>query len=145
MKPPQSLLLLLMLAYTPLRSEPSPGLRAGTGVVDVSPEVLPFQLRSGSSEYINDPLHARSIALQSGSGRTLITLLDDIGVSREMTDAAKVAVAAKTGWKSEDMLISGTHTHTAPKGGDTSEGRIAYEKRRLEGLVDAMTKAIESL
>jgi neutral ceramidase len=145
MKLRQFLILLLILAYSSLRGEPSPGLRAGNGVVDISPEVVPFQLRSGSSEYIHDPLHARSIALESGNGRTLITLLDDIGVSREMTDAAKVAVAAKTGWKPEEMLISGTHTHTAPKGGDTSEGRIAYEKRRLDGLVEAMTKAIASL
>ena len=43
------------------------------------------------------------------------------------------------------MMVSGTHTHSAPKGGDTSPGRIAYEKRRTEGLTEALILAIESL
>ncbi|MDF1753897.1 MAG: hypothetical protein P1U89_14035 [Verrucomicrobiales bacterium] len=124
---------------------PAQGLKSGAGVADISPTVFPFQLRSGKSELINDPLHVRSIALENGEGRVLITLVDAIGVGREMTDEAKQKVAEKTGWKPEEMLIAGTHTHTAPKGGDTSPGRIAYEKTRREGLVEAMLKAVESL
>jgi hypothetical protein len=71
--------------------------------------------------------------------------MDAIGVGREMTDEAKVIAAEKTGWKPEEMLVSGTHTHTAPKGGDSSPGRIAYEKRRKDGLAEALIEAIESL
>ncbi len=119
--------------------------RAGTGVADISPTVVPFQLRSGSSSYVHDPLHVRSIAFENGEGRALITLVDAIGVGRDFTDEAKRIVAEKTGWRPDQMLISGTHTHTAPKGGDTSPGRIAYEKTRNEGLVKAMLAAIESL
>ncbi|MCB1061833.1 MAG: hypothetical protein KDN20_02800 [Verrucomicrobiae bacterium] len=125
--------------------EKTSGLQAGTAAIDISPTVFPIQLRSGASNYVHDPLHVRAVAFQNGEGRAVIALIDDIGVGREMTDAAKAIVAEKTGWKPEEMLVSGTHTHTAPKGGDTSPGRIAYEERRKQGVVDALTKAIESL
>jgi len=121
------------------------GLRAGTAAIDISPTVFPMQLRSGKSKYVHDPLHVRAVAFENGSGRVVIALMDAIGVGREMTDEAKAIVAKKTGWKVEQMLISGTHTHTAPKGGDTSPGRIAYEKTRRAGLAEALTKAIQSL
>ena len=135
--------LTLFLAFTQLVSGQS--FQAGTAVVDISPTVVPFQLRSGRSPYVHDPLHVRAIAFQNGQGRALIALMDAIGVGREMCDEAKQKVARKTGWKVEEMLVAGTHTHTAPKGGDSSPGRIAYEKTRREGLAEAMISAIESL
>jgi hypothetical protein len=121
------------------------GLRAGTAVVDISPMVFPIQLRSGPSHYVHDPLHVRAVAFENGEGRAVIALVDAIGVGREMADEAKAVAARQTGWKPAEMLVSGTHTHTAPKGGDTSPGRIAYERRRREGLAEALVQAIESL
>ena len=121
------------------------GLRVGTAVVNISPAVKPFQLRSGKSTYVHDPLHVRAVAFENGEGRVVIAVMDAIGVGREMCDEAKAAAAKVTGWKPEQMLIAGTHTHTAPKGGDTSPGRIAYEKTRREGLRKALIKAIQSL
>lgn len=136
-------LLFVLSIASPLFAEE--GLKAGTAAVDISPTVFPIQLRSGPSNYVHDPLHVRAIAFQNGEGRAVIALMDAIGVGREMCDEAKAAAAAKTGWSPDEMLVSGTHTHTAPKGGDTSPGRIAYEKRKLEGLTEALIKAIESL
>lgn len=140
-------LICLSLLTVPLlaTAQNTEGLRAGTAEVDISPTVMPFQLRSGKSTYVHDPLHVRAIALQNGEGRSVIALVDAIGVGREWTDEAKAVAAEKTGWSVEEMLVSGTHTHTAPKGGDTSPGRIAYEKLRKEGLTQALIDAIESL
>ncbi|NRB74654.1 MAG: hypothetical protein HRU46_09880 [Verrucomicrobiales bacterium] len=121
------------------------GLHVGTAAVDISPTVFPIQLRSGPSNYVHDPMHVRAIAFQNGEGRAAVALIDAIGTGREMTDEAKAIVAERTGWSVEEMLVSGTHAHTTPKGGDTSPGRIAYEKTRFDGLVEALTKAIESL
>ena len=89
------------------------GLRVGTAVVDISPTVKPFQLRSGKSTYVHDPLHVRAVAFENGQGRVVIAVVDAIGVGREMCDEAKAAAAKVTGWKPEQMLIAGTHTHTA--------------------------------
>ena len=140
---------LCTLAFLPFsldaEEQPTTGLRAGTAAVDISPTVFPITLRSGKSELVHDPLHVRAVAFENGTGRAVLALVDDIGAGREGTDAAKAAAAERTGWKPEEMLISATHTHSAPKGGDTSEGRIAYEQRRREGMTEAIVKAIESL
>ena len=133
-------LFLLLFITLPLRAD---GLQVGTAVVDISPTVKPFQLRSGKSTYVHDPLHVRAVAFENGQGRAVIAVMDAIGVGREMCDEAKTAAAKVTGWKPEHMLIAGTHTHTAPKGGDTSPGRIAYEKTRREGLRQALIQAIQ--
>jgi len=118
-------LFLLLFITLPLRAD---GLQVGTAVVDISPTVKPFQLRSGKSTYVHDPLHVRAVAFENGQGRAVIAVMDAIGVGREMCDEAKTAAAKVTGWKPEHMLIAGTHTHTAPKGGDTSPGRIATRR-----------------
>lgn len=138
---------LLNLAFVavPSAAQERPGLRAGTAAVDISPDVTPFQLRSGQSSHVHDPLHVRALALENGEGRVVIALIDAIGVGREMADEAKAVAARKTGWKPQQMLVCATHTHSAPKGGDTSVGRIAYERKRREGLAKALIQAIESL
>jgi hypothetical protein len=140
-----SLYILLLALGVSTGAQAQSGLRAGTAAIDISPTVFPMQLRSGKSKYVHDPLHVRAVAFENGEGRVVIALMDAIGVGREMTDEAKAIAAKKTGWKVEQMLVSGTHTHTAPKGGDTSPGRIAYEKTRRGGLAQALIKAIESL
>lgn len=120
--------------------------RAGAAVADISPEVVPFQLRSGKSPYVHDPLSVRAIAFENGSeNRCLIAIIDAIGVGREMADEAKNVVAEKTGWNAEEMMVAATHAHTTPKGGTTSPGRIAYEEKRRKGLAEAMIAAIENL
>lgn len=121
------------------------GLRVGTAVVEISPDVFPFQLRSGPSRHVHDPLHVRAVAFENGAGRAVIALIDAIGVGREMADEAKGVAAEETGWDPRQMLVCATHTHTAPKGGDTSPGRIAYERKRREGLAEALIGAIRSL
>ncbi len=135
----------LTLTVGPARAQEKPGFRAGTAVVDISPTVFPIQLRSGPSRYVHDPLHVRAIAFENGDGRAAIAVVDAIGVDRETCDKAKAVVAEKTGWKPSEMLVCSTHTHSAPKGGDTTPGRVAYEERRFDGIVQALTGAIESL
>jgi neutral ceramidase len=141
----QTLVGALSLAALTAAAQDVPGFRAGTAVVDISPTVFPIQLRSGPSHYVHDPLHVRAIAFENGEGRAVIALVDAIGVGRETSDEAKAVVAEKTGWKPTEMLVCATHTHSAPKGGDTTPGRIAYEEKRFNGIVQALTGAIESL
>lgn len=140
-----SLVALLSLAALTAVAQDAPGFRAGTAAVDISPTVFPIQLRSGSSHYVHDPLHVRAIAFENGKDRAVIALVDAIGVGRETCDEAKAMVAEKTGWKRSEMLVCATHTHSAPKGGDTTPGRIAYEEKRFHGIVQALTEAVESL
>mgnify|MGYP004264093915 FL=1 len=133
--------LLLCSLSCPAQSEL---LKVGAACVDVSPTVFPIQLRSGKSNYVHDPLHVRAVAFQRGEGRGVICLIDAIGIGRDMSDLAKARAAEKTGWKTEEMLICATHTHTAPKGGEGTPGKEAYEKLKHEKLEEAIVKAIQS-
>jgi len=49
-----------------------------------------------------------------GTTRIAIAVCDSCMIPREITDAAKVLVQKKTGIPPERILISATHTHTAP-------------------------------
>jgi neutral ceramidase len=120
-------------------------LQVGAASVDMTPTVFPIQLRSGKSNYVHDPLHVRAVAFQRGEGRAVICLIDAIGIGRDMSDLAKARAAEKTGWKPEEMLICATHTHTAPKGGEGTPGKEAYEKLKHEKLEEAIVKAIQAL
>ena len=72
----------------------------------MSATVTPFQLRSGKSSYVHDPLHVRAVAFESGAGRAVICLIDAIGIGRDMSDTAKAKAEERTGWKAKCMLIS---------------------------------------
>ena len=61
-------------------------LQVGTACVDVSPTVIPFQLRSGKSSYVHDPLHVRAVAFKSGEGRAVICLIDVFWCPRSNTN-----------------------------------------------------------
>ena len=139
---------LLVFCFTSISislSGQSGQLRVGTACVDVSPTVTPFQLRSGKSSFVHDPLHVRAVAFECGEGRAVICLIDAIGIGREMSDIAKSRAAEKTGWIPKNMLICATHTHTAPKGGEGMPGREAYEKLKYEKLAEAIVQAIQSM
>lgn len=134
----------LLSCFSTLPAEEK-GFHAGAAKVDISPTVTPFQLRSGPSSLVHDPLHARALAFENGTGRAAIAIVDAIGVGEEMCEEIKAIVSEKTGWEASEILIAGTHTHTAPKGGDSSPGRIAYEQTRQAGITEALIKSIESL
>jgi hypothetical protein len=119
--------------------------RAGAACIDVTPTVFPIQLRSGKSDHVHDPLHVRAVAFEYGKGRAVICLIDAIGIGRDMSDLAKARAAEKTGWKPEEMLLCATHTHSAPKGGEGTPGKEAYEKLKHEKLEEAIVRAIQSL
>ena len=129
-----SLILLWFCFITISVSGQSGQLQVGTACVDVSPTVTPFQLRSGKSSYVHDPLHVRAIAFECGEGRAVICLIDAIGIGRDMSDTVKGKAAERTGWKADCMLICATHTHTAPKDGEGMPGRKEYEKLSIKNL-----------
>ena len=141
-----SLALAAACLLSPAAFAQEPTFKAGAAVVDISPDVFPFQLRSGPSSHVHDPLSVRALAFENGADqRCLIVVIDAIGIGREMADKAKRAVAETTGWKPEAIMIAATHAHSTPKGGHTSPGRIAYEKKRRAGLAEAMRNAVAAL
>src|SRR5947207_3272912 len=92
--------------------------RAGAAAVDITPTHLPIRTAGNLTltlvNKIHDPLHARALVLDDGSIRAAIAVVDSCMIAREDLDEAKAAAGRVTGIPVENILISATHTHTAP-------------------------------
>ncbi len=134
-----------------LRAAEVTGLHAGAAAVDITPDQWPLSLRGSftprSSEAVNDPLHARAIALKNGDGKVVIVIVDNLGIGRDTLDEVKKRAAEATGWKTEEMLIAATHTHTAPSISSTSTmgAQAAYREKSQGGIVKSIVDAIAKL
>lgn len=92
--------------------------RAGAAMVDITPTNFPIRTAGNLTLTIAnkalDPLHVRALVLDDGRTQVVIAVVDSCMVDRETMDAAKAAAQRVTGIPVEHMLISSTHTHTAP-------------------------------
>ncbi len=93
-------------------------LRAGAHAIDVSPRSFPAVISggflAGTAGSLRDPLHARCLVLDDGTTRVAIAVVDTLMMPREMLDRVKTLASKATGIAAERMLISATHTHSAP-------------------------------
>ena len=92
--------------------------RAGAAAVDVTPLEFPvvvngmFQTRTATRAH--DRLMSRAIVLDDGSVKLAIVVVDNLMIPRDLLDAAKSDAEQATGIPVDRMLISATHTHSAP-------------------------------
>ncbi len=94
------------------------GFRAGAYAVDISPTGFPVRVNAmfteRSATNIVDPLFAKALALDDGSTRVVLCVVDTCMIPRDLIDRAKQSVHASTGLPLDRMLVSATHTHSAP-------------------------------
>jgi neutral ceramidase len=93
-------------------------LRAGAFAIDITPLELPVLVNGGVQErvanQVHDPLHARCLALDDGTVQLAIVVVDNCIIPRSLADKAKALAEKDTGISSDRILISATHTHSAP-------------------------------
>ncbi|MFM7163860.1 MAG: PVC-type heme-binding CxxCH protein [Planctomycetaceae bacterium] len=93
-------------------------LRAGAAQVDVTPIEFPVivngMVEERTAERAADVLMSRALVLDDGAMRLAIVVVDSLMLSRELLDDAKQQASQLTGIPEERMLISATHTHSAP-------------------------------
>ncbi|HEX6984274.1 MAG TPA: hypothetical protein VF170_02805, partial [Planctomycetaceae bacterium] len=115
---PVSVLLLATAAALPA-AEPGP-LRAGAAAVDVTPpaEWLPISVNGGFTarflDKVNDPLHVKTLVLSDGATTIALGTVDSCVMDRALIDEAKRRAETETGIPASRMLVSATHTHSAP-------------------------------
>jgi len=92
--------------------------RAGACAIDVAPAAFPVLVNGGflqnQATRLNDPVHAKCIVLDDGATRLAIVVVDTCMMPRELLDRAKELARKKTGIPTDRILISATHTHSAP-------------------------------
>jgi neutral ceramidase len=139
-----------LLPATGFSAEQGKGLLAGTAIVDITPKEWPLVLKGSffprPATSAHDPLNVRALAFQNGEGRAVIVIVDTLGLSREVIDPVKKRAAEATGWRTDQMLIAATHTHSAPSTHTNGKPpQVAYGKLAQDGMVKAIVQAVKNL
>jgi neutral ceramidase len=147
-----ALLLALALPGALVAQDGSRVFRAGAAASDITPP-LGSPIVGGwtptPATHVHDQLYARALVLDDGTTRVAIVVSDNLGMPRHVLDAAKRAIAEKTGLPAGNMLMSATHTHSSAsargKGGITEQPLDEYQRFLAGRIADAVLCAIHNL
>ena len=126
--------------------------QAGAAVIDITPPKLPVLVNGGMLsrylEKINTRVNARAVVVADGKTMVAIVVADSCMMSREVLDEAKAAAAKATGIPMDHLLISATHTHTAPSsmgclGTDADPAYVPFLKEKLVEAIEAAKAKLE--
>ncbi len=92
--------------------------RAGAAAVDISPADFPRIIAGGFLEgkatKNSDPLHVRCLVLDDGKTKIAFAIVDTCMMTRQLIDEAKQLATGQCGIPVDHIMISATHTHSAP-------------------------------
>ena len=92
--------------------------RAGAATVDITPPKLPVIIAGGFLEgkgtKIMDPLHARCLVLDDGKTKIAFAIVDTCMMPQALLDDAKKQASTQCGIPVDHLMVSATHTHSAP-------------------------------
>jgi hypothetical protein len=125
--------------------------RAGAHAMDITPQKFPISVNGGMQDRqakgAHDRLHARCLVLDDGATRLALVVCDSCMIPRELLDEAKRRASQATGIPTDRMLISATHTHTAPTvaGVFQSDPDEGYQRFLVERIAQGIEKAHANL
>ncbi len=128
-------------------AEAAPGVfRAGSAKVDITPKKWPVSLVGSFSDRLADKafdrLHARALVLEEGRTRVAMVVVDNCLIPRAVLDEAKKRAAKISGIRIDRMLVSATHSHSAPASKTWAAIGIKADPDYLEQLQDGIAQAI---
>ncbi|GAC1467706.1 MAG: hypothetical protein NVSMB9_09610 [Isosphaeraceae bacterium] len=127
-------------------------LRAGAAAIDVSPAKFPVVVNGGflesSANKVHDRLHARALVLDDGTTRMAIVVVDSCMLPRELIDRAKKIAHERTSIPVERVLVSSTHTHSAPSamgalGSRADADYVGFLPERIAAAIERAVKNLE--
>ena len=130
---------------------PAKGFRAGAHAMDITPTKFPISVNGGMQDRqvnaAHDRLHARCLVLDDGTTQLALVVCDSCMIPREILDDAKQQASKATGIPSGRMLISATHTHSAPTvaGVFQSDPDQDYAKFLAERIAQGIARAQANL
>ena len=127
--------------------------KAGAAASNITPpldEPIIGGWGSPPAEHVHDELYARCLVLDDGRTRLVFVLVDSLGMSREVFDAAKEIIHEKTGIPIENMLMAATHTHSSisargSRYGLTDETFSDYQRFVIGRITDGVRRAVNNL
>jgi hypothetical protein len=139
--------LLILFMVQPLAAQDKRSFRAGAYAQDITPAKFPISVNGGMADRLaksaHDRLHARCLVLDDGTTKIAFAVCDSCMIPREVTDPAKALAAKLTRIPPERILISATHTHSAPTVGGVfqSDPDQDYQKLLAEKIAEGIAAA----
>lgn len=128
-----------------------PQLRAGASAVDITPKEFPLNMPGGFNANMatgaHDPLYAHALVLDDGTTTLAIVVVDNLGVAQEACEDAKALAAKQCGIPIDKILVSSTHTHSAPSSNakDGPAPAVAYRQLLVAGMAESIVRAHAAL
>ena len=128
-------------------------LRAGAAVVDATPIQFPVFVNGGmtsrSLDVVKTKINVRAIVLDDGKTRLGIAVVDSCMMARPFLDEVKQLASQRTQLRPERILISATHTHSAPAsmsclGTDADPTYVPYLREKIAEALAAAEANLES-
>jgi hypothetical protein len=149
-------LILLFLGTAPMTAADGGAgrvFRAGAAASNITPPLgapLVGGWNSPPAEHVHDELYARCLVLDDGRTKLVFVLVDSLGLSREVFDAAKKAASERTGVPTSHMMMAATHTHSSisargsgPLG--ACESFNDYQEFLVRRIADGVRRAVNNL
>ncbi len=96
----------------------APAFRAGVAAIDISPTEFPRIIAGGflegRGEKLADKLFVRSFVLDDGKIKIAFAIVDTCMMEQSLIDEAKSLASKQCGIPVDRMMVSATHTHSAP-------------------------------
>lgn len=135
---------------TPTTEAADARLQVGYGKVDITPTVpVPLQGYGNTERRIStgflDPLYATCFAVTDAEGNTAILFgIDMCGTSAKLFEQARKKISDKHGVPMERIIISASHTHSAPDMGNSSVAGVStWTPTLIKLLVECADEAME--
>ena len=151
MRPLPRFVLCVLFGFLADAHAASPPFQAGAHAVDISPTNFPVRVNAmfteRSADKVVDPLFAKALALDDGTTRLVLCVVDTCMMPRDLIDRAKLDASKVTGIPTERMLVSATHTHSAPSAMGCLGSRVdpAYAAFLPGRITAAIVGAVERL
>lgn len=105
--------------------------------------------------HVNDPLNVRTLALNDGETTLVFAVCDLLGIPQEVVAKAKQLIGQQSGLSASNVVITGTHTHSAGtpfsyNGGNSrlyrpDDDLNPYQSFLAKRIADAVQIAINNL
>lgn len=150
---PFTLLLWSVVSWTPGFSADVPPrqFRAGAAASNITPELGVILdgaiMQIGPGQHVHDELFARCLVLDDGTTRIAIAVCDLTMIETGVVEQAKRLLETATGLAQDHVLISATHTHSAPRVMDLGQGDAnrRYHEFLAQRIADGIHRAITQL
>ena len=142
----------LFFCYSGLLPSVSAEFLAGAAMMDVTPDKLPVFVNGGmtsrSLDKVKTPVHARAIAMSDGKEQLVIVVVDSCMMGRVLLDDVKALTKLRTGIPTDRILISATHTHSAPScmgalGTDADPNYVPFLRDKLAEVIAAAQASLQ--